>query len=165
MGEPIKMLVGKNALEELLKSDPKVFVELESMACEKIAEEITRKVTADTGKVAAQGKAVIDKAIGSIMEQYGSRYRFPEEAKAQITLAVKAAIDTHYASMKDHFLGDIRQEFRRVMTDRTNEAVKVLNDTTQKAMDHFMAGLADRVEKQARATFIDVIREAKGVTG
>lgn len=175
MGEPIKISISKNHLEELLKADPKVFVQLETMACEKIAEEITRKVSTGAGSISKALKGEFEKSMAELTRQaaYGHVTNSVQNAintavDKAIASGVRAAQNKVYEEVQARVIELVTAGQRRIereIADRIEKATKLLNEATQQAADEFMRAIPDRIEKQARASFIDVIREAKGVTG
>lgn len=166
--DPIKVSVSTSQLKALLEADPKVYAQLESMACEKIGEEITRKLVRDSSSI----HKAIEAKLKAEMQRYAYASSLPAAAKEAIAVAVNNVVRDTLASSVATFKADLSkivlaegQRLARATDDLIKQKTTLLNQSTQKALDDMMKTSADRFEKQARASFIDVIREAKGVVG
>ncbi|MGH6754917.1 MAG: hypothetical protein ACREDP_22390 [Bradyrhizobium sp.] len=170
MTSPIKVSVSTNDLRTLLQEDAKVYAELESMACEKIAEEITRKVTSEKSSIKKNIQTHFEAASREVASQYRASYTFPGEARQAIAEAVDKAITTRtdaVITQAKKELADLgasqRRLFENTLAEKVKQAEAALEEVAGRKLQAFERSIADIVEKQARASFIDVIREARGV--
>lgn len=152
----IQLSITTDSLKKILDEQPEVQLKLQSMAIEKIAEELKRKAqNMSIAQFESQIQSTISKAIMEFNKDITSKYRFPGEAKAVI------------------------EQIARDYVNRINEAERVklygLVDTyfagKQAEYDkHIEAKVLELIEKQrpalriqARQEFVDVLQQVQGV--
>lgn len=150
---PIHIRIPTASLRQLLESEPDIKAQLESMACEKIAEEITRKVVSGRFEQALDAKlADVAKAV---TDQYSARYRFPQEAKNEITRATSAALKESGEQIK--------RELRHEATVLTNDIKIKLDNHIAEQHAQWQAKIQASIRQIARAEFISVMQDVKKV--
>lgn len=164
--DQIKVVVSTSQLRTMLEADPKVYAQLEAMACEKIAEEITRKLIATSGAVHKQ----IEAQLKTEMSRYSYASSLPAAAKDAIQTAVNKVVRDQLTELTNTFKTDLgrivaaeNDRLKKIVDQRIEAASEKLDGMVKQASENFNRLSADRIEKQARATFIEVIREAKSV--
>lgn len=149
-----------DSLRKLLEDNTEVWLELESMACEKIAEEITRKAL----KMSIDANAVTEsakKAAGEVARTTLRDHRnWPPDANAEIKKIVMGHLKDQRVAMID--------EFRDALITVEADRVKAWDDALKTAVTKHYDGikgelnaLKAEIKAEARKAFFEVLQEAR----
>lgn len=134
MSEQIEVRIPTSQLQKLLEAQPDILLKLESMACEKIAEELRRKAE----KIGMRGvedrvKATVDRVIHTV-------------GLATVREEVSACIN--------------REQIRTAVREDALNYIKPMLSTM---LMEFRAQLVDDVRALARAEFVKVLESVKAL--
>ena len=147
----IELLIRTDALRKILNDDPDTRLKLQSMACEKIAEELKRKAIS---QFEPQIQSIINKAIADCNMTLASKYKFPAEAKAIIEELAKENVQTYFKAEIKRWEATINEFFaaKQAESDRLTEA-KVFEAIEK---------MRPAIKQQAREEFIATLEAVKG---
>lgn len=152
----LEVLIRTDSLKKILNEEPEVRLKLQSMACEKIAEELKRKVS-QMSLEQLQGKlqATVDAAVTEANKNLSSKYKFPPEAKAIIKDLAKEKVEAYFKAEIRRWENSINEFFaaKQVESDRLTEE-KVMA-TIEK--------MRPAIKQQAREEFFAVLEQAQQV--
>lgn len=143
----IQINVTTDLLKKVLDEQPAIKLSLASLAAEKIAEEVIRKVK-NTSLEEIQDKVntQVSRAIAANMDIYKDRWKFPEEAKKEVRRLTEAYILAHGQDLYN----DIRKKTDEHMAMRVNAATEEIK-----------ARLTPIIRTIAREEFLTVLAEVK----
>jgi ATP-dependent Lon protease len=152
----IEVLVRTESLKKILDEEPEVKLKLQSMAVEKIAEELLRKAKhTSITQFQTQMENTINKAMAEVNRNLVLKYRFPEEAKAIIREFAKESVEAYWKAELNRF-EKVASDFftaKQAESDKQTE-IKVL-ETIEK--------MRPIIRAQAREEFISVLEAAREV--
>lgn len=158
MSEPIQVRVPTDSLRKILQENPPVMLKLESMACEKIAEEIMRKATASDLKKLTED--TVRNATDGVTRAMKDSSKWPEPLK-------KAVMDTVLSALKEQRVNMIK-EFQAELMRLEAERVEAWDKQLRVAVNSHYAGFQAEVDQyratikqEARAAFFEVLQEAR----
>jgi len=160
---PISVRVPTASLQALLAEHPEIELRLESMACEKIAEEMMRKTNAQlaSGELGKRAKKMVEDAVNDTFSKLKSKWNFPTEGKAVITELVTDQLTKQVTQIRSDMIKGVSDELKRqtakIISDAQTELYQALNDEFAKAKDAFSSD----IRALARAEFLSVLHEAK----
>lgn len=157
MTERIAVQVPTKTLRKLLDENPEVVAELQSLACEKIAEELYRKAR-NTSQVSIERSA--KDAIARAFSEYNRTYRLPPKVAEMVRDEVGREIETRLESERR----SARFTFDSTIREKTQDAVKVLQDAVDGMYAKHRDQMQAEIRKIAREEFLSVISEVKGLT-
>ena len=151
----IEISVPTSALAKLLADNPEITLHLQSMACEKIAEEIHKKALKIN---MSQQQQVFDAAIRNATSKLTSKYLFPKEAQEAIEWAVSA-----------HMLGGFAKELVNAKTDlhafitkEIDRQFGLLRNAFAVTISEGVDNIEAKIRKIARDEFLLILKETKG---
>jgi hypothetical protein len=161
MTDGITIRLPTETLKSILGDNPQVLLDIEHRACEKIAEEVRRKVKSSLDEIIGKG---VDQAMHTAMKRAAGdmrdKFRFPDEAREivrdLVCKEIKKAEDC--ACLRLNRVVD--EAVGREMTKMKNQITAHANEAMQKEFDT----LAERTRLMAREEFFKVLAEAKGIT-
>ena len=147
MSDIIQINVGTDYLRKIIDENPEAKLKLESMASEKIAEEIVRKVKITSiESIEVRLRKSLEEAFSIRIDQFKDRWKFPAEAKVIINTLVKEAIDSHFAAKE------------RELSAKVDKAI---NDRTEELVLRVLTRVPPTVKETARTEFLSVLKEVK----
>ena len=163
----IKIQFDKQALEALIGNEG--LVELSTIAREKVAEEIFRKIDkADLVRMVQDAKTAalrtFNAELKTAMDAYKSDWRFPAEAKTEITKIVNARFDERdraaaaaIEKARDKVVATIVKEGQSVV----DQVDKLIEDAVKAQTDAAFATMKTDIQQLARTEFFAVLQAAK----
>jgi hypothetical protein len=158
MNTPVEVLIRTDSLRKILEDDPQVKLKLQSMAIEKIAEELKRKAqNISLVQFESEMQATIRKCIADFNKSITSAYKFPSEAKAIIEGIAKEAVQTYFKAEIIRWEKAVNEFFAKKQeeSDRLTEA-KVF-ETIEK--------MRPMIKQQAREEFVATLEAVQRVKG
>jgi len=152
---PVELLVRTATLRKILDEEPEVRIKLQTMAIEKIAEELKRKAQKiSLDKFESEMQATINKSIAEFNKSITSTYKFPPEAKAIIESLVKDAVQTYFKAEVTRWEKSVNDFFaaKQAESDRLTQA-KVMETIEM---------MRPAIKQQAREEFVATLEAAKG---
>lgn len=154
MNSPIAVNVPTKALKSLLSEHPEIEIKLQSMACEKIAEEIVRK-TKSMDKASLETRA--ESILSGVIAKFNRNHTFPTAAKEQIGIIACDRVEFHASRIArdnsvrvDKQTSEKMAEFHNVLQLAINEEFKTTHNK-----------LREEIRKIAREEFLSVLKEVK----
>ena len=157
MDNKMELLIRTESLRRILEEEPEVKLKLQTMAIEKIAEELLRKAkNISLTKYETEVQSTVNRAIQEANKNLTTKYKFPAEAKAVIDELARESVLKHWKAEATRWEVSISEFFtaKQVESDKLTEQ-KVL-ETIEK--------MRPVIAQQARTEFISVLEAAKGIT-
>lgn len=143
----VTIQVSTDILRQIIDSQPEVKLALASMAQEKIAEEILRKVKNTTLEdIQDRVNHDVSRAISTATDIYKNQWKFPEEAKTEVRKLAEAYV---------HSYGNNHQTEIRARLDK-EIAVRI-----EAAAESLRTRMEASIRSIAREEFIKVMQEVK----
>jgi ElaB/YqjD/DUF883 family membrane-anchored ribosome-binding protein len=152
--KPIELRIPTSQLKSLLEGQPEIALKLESMACEKIAEEILRKVerASFAEGVTNQVRSLVSAALSEAQKNLASTYRFPTEAKKAVQELAEDYVRAYFREEKKKYDERLNAELAT--------KVQTLMDQAYASMQR---GLERDVRDIAKKEFIAVLETARNI--
>lgn len=162
MTDQIQIRVSTSALRRLLEETPDLLLKVESMACEKIAEELNREIDKFQHTRKASVVSELEKEIkAKINYDLSSKYRLPNEVMATIREVVGTVAKETLKKERDTALREITEEARKKIGPLVTEAQTQLYNELNKEYDRQRREQQNAIRQMAREEFLSVLREAK----
>jgi hypothetical protein len=160
VNDPIELRVSTASLRKLLDGNPEVRLKLDAMACEKIAEELKRKVDAGLADLEQQATRIVNaafqKADTAMQASIRSKWEFPEATKVIIRDVAKGAVD--------EVMAQTIRACKVMLDNRGSDIDKLLAAKFAAAEARYVDRLPALIRNAARAEFMSVIAEVKSAT-
>lgn len=158
MSEKIQLRLPTGALKSILGENPEALIELEKRACEKVAEELRRKVSASLKEMTDQKvKEWVGRALSRAGQQFQSKYSFPLEARSVIRDEIEELLGVETKRQTKVVEAALAKAVEKQMDSAghnlTIAVSKLMNDASDK--------LEADTKKWAREAFFEVLAEAK----
>lgn len=151
----IELLIRTDALRKILNDDPDTRLKLQSMACEKIAEELKRKASnMAISQFEPQIQSITNKAIADCNMTLASKYKFPAEAKAIIEELAKENVQTYFKAEIKRWEATINEFFAAKQAEANAQTEAKVMETIEK--------MRPLIRQQAREEFIATLEAVQG---
>ena len=151
MSEPVQIQVSTGALKRILEDDPAILLKLQSMACEKIGEEIVRKVKDRTNS--DEIDRLVNKVMDTAQADLSSRYRFPPAAKRIVEEIARAEVSREFAATQGRMLSETKTAMAAVTSGFEGRLTAIF----EKRRGDFDAWAEKEVRRMAREEFIKTL--------
>lgn len=157
--QDVTLVIPTDSLKKLLDDQPDISLKLQSMACEKIAEELNRKIRNQFTQV--QIDTIVRDVLARAKQALSTQWSFPKEAVRVIEELAETAVRE-----------EIDRELSKRMTIAVSRAQKELDDMLARKLEQFEKNAAKHkrelatwfeaeANRTARQSFLDVLKEAK----
>lgn len=156
----INLRVDTALLRSILEANPTAKLAVESVAVEKISEEILRKIKhTDFANIQRDADARVQRAMADSEASFKNRYKFPVEAVVEVERIAKEFFERELRTVRAAFITAVEKE----MQNRLNLAETILAGKVEVLKGKIAAELIQLVREQARAEFLAVLQEVKGM--
>jgi len=173
----LQLRVPTESLRKLLQEEPTIWLKLESMATEKIAEEITRKAQSITSpeKMNRLVSEIVDQVRREATSQLGSKIKFPEALSKVVVEIASDALKAQRLNLINEFRDEVNKLFTEVhgntkkymdqlLEQHKSEMAEMREEltlTSEKIYASHAENLTRLVQEQAHATFVQVVKDAR----
>lgn len=151
MSEPIQLRIPTNSLMKLLEGNPEIIAKLESMASEKIAEEIMRKATS------SDLKKLTDATVSNAMDEVRRAMRNGASWPTEVRDAVKKMVMEHLKDQRVTMITEFRDELTKMFNTTQENAVRELD----KKIEDLTLAHREHLRTYARRDFLAVMKEVR----
>lgn len=154
----LKIMVPTIALARLLESDPQIELELKSMACEKIAQEMARKVVdRDLQGISTAIRAAVMKELEIQTKGISDKSTLVQKQVDLVRQSVERIIDEVLASRSEALVERLAKQASAAIEKKFEALHSGWRDDLVKMMDARDAELLSNVKTLARSEFLDVV--------
>lgn len=154
--KPLELRVPTASLKTILEQNPDVLLKLESIACEKIAEEIVRKSrTQAVHAYEAKLQEVAMKVTREFSANYSKKHNFPEEARSTVEAIAMDKVKAYF-----EIEGRVLSARLKKLVEEQHAGLAI---AIQNTIDAKVQVAFTDIKRQARAEFIEVLQAAKAV--
>lgn len=147
----MELRIPTDSLRALLDDKPELRAKLESMACEKIAEEIMRKASSkDVERLMADTLKNVTREASNAMRDPA---KWPEDLKRAVMQVVLSHLKDQRVAMIDGFRDELTKMFEEAQLHATASLKKQIEELTLAHREH--------LRTYARRDFIEILREAQ----
>lgn len=163
MVSDLSLRVPTASLKKLLDENPETKLQLESMACEKIAEELFQKVKGrlSDGSVNETAKKLVQDEVNRAFHALKSKFSFPEEGKKVIQELATAAVQKAMEAERKHLLNGVEEKLKAMVLRIGGEAQTALYEQLNKDHQERLSEMSSTIRQMARSEFLAVLAEAK----
>jgi hypothetical protein len=157
----INLRVDTALLRAVLDANPTAKLSIESVAIEKMSEEIFRKIrNMDFGQIQRDADARVQRAMADSEAAFRHRYKFPNEAVVEVQRTAKEFFDRELRVARTEFIAAAEKEIQ----NKLNIAETILAGKVRDIKDSIAAELVQLIRVQARAEFVTVLQEVKSLS-
>lgn len=157
----INLRVDTALLRAVLDANPTAKLAIESVAIEKMSEEIFRKIrNSDFGQLQRDADARVQRAMADSEAAFKHRYKFPNEAVVEVQRIAKEFFEAELRAARAKFIMEAEKEIQ----NKLNIAETILAGKVEAIKGRILLEISQLVREQARAEFISVLQEVKGLS-
>lgn len=151
MSGKIQLSLPTEFLRSLIESNPETVLTLESLAAEKIGEEIMRKVkNLELETIQNRVNQMVSTAIQRAESTFKDKYTFPKEASVEIGRAVRETMDSY---------------FRQKQLELSVAVDKTISQRSDEAKERIINNIVPIIKEHARREFVAVLSEVRSLAG